>query len=61
MKFLVRLTIASTKAGILPIHNVGISATGHIPSDEVDGSVKVVRVDGRLPGEPGYRLTLVGR
>lgn len=36
-------------------------AIGYVRPDEVDGSVKVIRVDGRLPGESGYRLTLTGR
>jgi ABC-type phosphate transport system substrate-binding protein len=36
-------------------------AIGYVRADEVDRSVKVVRVDGRLPGESGYRLTLAGR
>lgn len=31
-------------------------AIGYVRASEVDGSVKVVRVDGRLPGAPGYRL-----
>jgi len=31
-------------------------AIGYVPVDDVDDSVKVVRVDGRLPGEEGYKL-----
>src|SRR5712692_7236741 len=35
-------------------------AIGCVPADEVDESVKVIRLDGRLPGEKGYRLRLDG-
>lgn len=31
-------------------------AIGYLWADELDASVKVVKVDGRGPGEPGYRL-----
>ena len=31
-------------------------AIGYVRASEADGSVKVLRVDGRLPGEQGYRL-----
>ncbi len=27
-----------------------------MPASEVDGSVRVLRIDGKLPGEPGYPL-----
>ncbi|MSQ47338.1 MAG: hypothetical protein EXR78_02950 [Deltaproteobacteria bacterium] len=33
-------------------------AIGYVRADELDGSVKPVRVDGRLPSEPGYELIL---
>jgi ABC-type phosphate transport system substrate-binding protein len=33
-------------------------AIGYVRSDEVDASVKVVRVDGLAPGDAGYRLKL---
>lgn len=33
-------------------------AIGCVPADEVDATVKVVRLDGHLPGEAGYRLRL---
>jgi len=33
-------------------------AIGCIPADEVDTTVKVVRLDGHLPGETSYRLRL---
>jgi phosphate transport system substrate-binding protein len=31
-------------------------AIGYVRASEVDGSVKMLRVDGRLPGDTGYRL-----
>ena len=31
-------------------------AIGYVRASEVDASVKTLRVDGRLPGEAGYRL-----
>ncbi len=31
-------------------------AIGYVRAADVDGTVKVLRVDGRGPGEPGYRL-----
>jgi hypothetical protein len=31
-------------------------AIASVAADQVDASVKLVRIDGRLPGEPGYRL-----
>ena len=33
-------------------------AIGYVRSDEVDASVKVIRVDGLTPGDAGYRLKL---
>jgi len=34
------------------------SAVGYIRADEVSPSVKVLRLDGLLPDDPGYKLTL---
>ena len=31
-------------------------ALAYLPASEVDPSVKVVRVDGLAPGDPGYKL-----
>jgi ABC-type phosphate transport system substrate-binding protein len=31
-------------------------AIGYVRASEADSSVKILRVDGRLPGQPGYRL-----
>ena len=51
----------SSAAGVRKfVYNVP-GAIGYVRADEADGSVKVVRVDGRAPGEPGYRVTLTGR
>jgi len=36
-------------------------AIGYVPVDDVDDSVKVVRVDGRLPGDKGYQLNFETR
>ena len=33
-------------------------AIGYVRADEVSPSVKVLRLDGLLPGDPGYKLTL---
>jgi len=33
-------------------------AIGYVRASEVDDSVKVLRVDGRLPGDTGYRLAV---
>ena len=34
-------------------------AIGYVRASEVDGSVKMLRVDGRLPGDSGYGLEVV--
>lgn len=48
----------TTSAGVRRfIFNVP-GAIGYVRADEVDDSVKVVRVDGRLPGEAGYKVKL---
>jgi ABC-type phosphate transport system substrate-binding protein len=31
-------------------------AIGYVRASETDSNVKVLRVDGRLPGQPGYRI-----
>jgi ABC-type phosphate transport system substrate-binding protein len=47
----------SSAAGVRKfVYNVP-GAIGYMRADEVDGSVKVVRVAGRAPGDPGYELT----
>jgi phosphate transport system substrate-binding protein len=36
-------------------------AIGYVRAGEVDNSVKTLRIDGRLPGEEGYKLKLEPR
>ena len=48
-------TLASTNGVLRFIYNVP-GAIGYVRARDVDASVKTLRVDGRLPGEPGYRL-----
>ena len=36
-------------------------AIGYVPADQVDGTIKVLRVDGWLPSEPAYPLRHTGR
>lgn len=52
--------ILATSNGVMRfVFNVP-SAIGYVRMSEVDASVKVLRIDGRLPGEPGYRLEDIG-
>jgi len=48
-------SIRSASAMLRFVFNVP-GAIGHVGADETDDSVKVLRIDGRLPGEPGYPL-----
>jgi ABC-type phosphate transport system substrate-binding protein len=48
---------SSTPDMIRTISNLQ-GAIGYVRADEVDASVKVIRVDGRAPGDSGYRLKL---
>ena len=48
-------TLVSTHGVVRFVYNVP-GAIGYIRARDVDPSVKVLRIDGRLPGEPGYRL-----
>jgi phosphate transport system substrate-binding protein len=48
-------TLASTNGVLRFVYNVP-GAIGYVRARDVDASVKALRVDGRLPGEPGYRL-----
>ena len=47
----------STPDMIKTIANVP-GAVGYVRADEVDASVKVIRVDGLAPGDAGYRIKL---
>jgi len=48
-------TLASTNGVLRFVYNVP-GAIGYVRARDVNASVKMLRVDGRLPGEPGYRL-----
>ena len=48
-------TLASNNGVLRFVYNVP-GAIGYVRARDVDESVKTLRVDGRLPGEPGYRL-----
>ena len=48
-------TLTSANGVLRFVYNVP-GAIGYVRARDVDASVKTLRVDGRLPGEPGYRL-----
>lgn len=48
-------TLASTNGVLRFVYNVP-GAIGYVRARDVDRSVKTLRVDGRMPGERGYRL-----
>jgi ABC-type phosphate transport system substrate-binding protein len=48
----------ATAAGVCQFVASVPGAIGYVRSSDVDGSVKIVRLDKRLPGEPGYGLVL---
>jgi ABC-type phosphate transport system substrate-binding protein len=48
-------TLASTNGVLRFVYNVP-GAIGYVRARDVGPSVKTLRVDGRMPGEPGYRL-----
>jgi ABC-type phosphate transport system substrate-binding protein len=48
-------TLASSYGVLRFVFNVP-GAIGYARASEVDSSVKILRVDGRLPGEAGYQL-----
>jgi ABC-type phosphate transport system substrate-binding protein len=53
-------TLASTNGVLRFVYNVP-GAIGYVRARDVDASVKMLRVDGRLPGESGYRLGVSAR
>ena len=53
-------TLATTNGVLRFVFNVP-GAIGYVRAREVDPSVKILRIDGRLPGEPGYRLEVSAR
>jgi ABC-type phosphate transport system substrate-binding protein len=48
-------TLASNNGVLRFVYNVP-GAIGYVRARDVDASVKTLRIDGRLPGDPGYRL-----
>lgn len=48
-------TLTSTNGVLRFVYNVP-GAIGYVRARDVDANVKTLRVDGHLPGEPGYRL-----
>jgi hypothetical protein len=48
--------IASSAAAVKRIVSHAPNALGFIAAGDVDASVKVLRVDGKKPGDPGYLL-----
>ena len=53
-------TLASSNGVQRFVYNVP-GAIGYVRARDVDPSVKILRIDGRLPGEPGYRLEVSAR
>jgi ABC-type phosphate transport system substrate-binding protein len=53
-------TLASTNGVLRFVYNVP-GAIGYVRARDADRSVKMLRVDGRLPGERGYRLAVSAR
>ena len=53
-------TLVSTHGVVRFVYNVP-GAIGYIRARDVDPSVKMLRIDGRLPGEPGYGLEVSAR
>jgi len=53
-------TLASTNGVLRFVYNVP-GAIGYVRARDADSSVKMLRIDGRLPGEPGYRLAVNAR
>jgi phosphate transport system substrate-binding protein len=53
-------TLASTNGVLRFVYNVP-GAIGYVKARDAGPSVKTLRVDGRLPGEPGYRLAVTAQ
>ena len=53
-------TLTSTNGVLRFVYNVP-GAIGYVKARDADPSVKTLRVDGRLPGEPGYRLAVTAQ
>lgn len=48
----------SSAADVIKFVSFVSGAIGYVRPEEVDASVKVIRVDGLAPGDPGYKLKL---
>ncbi|HWS88592.1 MAG TPA: hypothetical protein VN282_16580 [Pyrinomonadaceae bacterium] len=48
----------SSAADVIKFVSFVPGAIGYVRPEEVDASVKVIRVDGLAPGDPGYKLRL---
>lgn len=53
-------SLATTNGVLRFVFNVP-GAIGYVRAEDVDPSVKALRVDGHLPGEAGYRLEVIAR
>ncbi|HKP15336.1 MAG TPA: hypothetical protein VJT85_04700 [Gemmatimonadaceae bacterium] len=53
-------TLSTTNGVLRFVYNVP-GAIGYVRARDVDPSVKMLRIDGRLPGEPGYRLDVIAQ
>ena len=53
-------TLTSTNGVLRFVYNVP-GAIGYVRARDVSANVKMLRVDGRLPGEPGYRLEVTAQ
>jgi ABC-type phosphate transport system substrate-binding protein len=52
--------LLSEGKGVIKFVSLVPGAIGYVNAKEVDGSVKVLRVDGAAPGEPSYKLKFTG-
>lgn len=53
-------TLATANGVLRFVYNVP-GAIGYVRASHVDANVKTLRVDGRLPGDRGYRIEVVAR
>ncbi len=53
-------TLVSNNGVLRFVYNVP-GAIGYVRARDVDASVKTLRIDGRLPGEPGYLLEVTAQ
>lgn len=48
--------VASSDAAVRRLVGLALQALGFLDASAVDGTVKVLRIDGKLPGQAGYSL-----